>query len=77
MNIMSEAHDRQYAPNMLGVSNATPHVTRATTLSYMQDRQVLCGHGNSSRGTPQCKHRGGRELLLLLLLLLLPLLLSR
>ena len=58
---MSEAHDRQHAPNMLGVSNATPHVMWAIMLSFMQDRQDLCSHGNSSKKAPQCKHRGGRE----------------
>ena len=46
---------------MLGVSNATPDVMRATMLLYMQDRQGLCSHGNSPRETPQCKHKGGRE----------------
>ena len=44
-----------------GVSNATPHVMRATMLLYMQDRQGLCIHGNSPRETPHCKHRGGKE----------------
>ncbi len=64
---MSEAHDRQHAPNMLGVSNATLHVMWATMLFYMQDRQALRSHGNSSKKTPQCKHRGGREVCIILL----------
>ncbi len=46
---------------MLRVSNATLHVMWATMLFYMQDRQALRSHGNSSKKTPQCKHRGGRE----------------
>ncbi len=58
---MSEAHDRQHAPNMLGVSNATPHVLWATMLLYISDRQDLCSHGNSSKKALQCKHKGGRE----------------
>ena len=35
----------------------------------MQDRQGACRHGNKVRETPQCKHRGGREVCITSLLL--------
>ena len=47
--------------NMLGVSNATPDVLQTTKLLCMQDQQGACSHGNNSRETLQCKHRGSRQ----------------
>ncbi len=49
------------AYGVLGVSSATQHVMRMTKLVCMQDRQGACSHGNISRETLRCKHRGGRE----------------
>ena len=57
---MSEAHDRQHAPKYAWCK-AIPHVMQTATLLHVQDRQGACSHGNSSRETLQCKHRGGRE----------------